>query len=60
MSNQQQYLNAYIEAINKIDDHFEYANKSSKDREFVQKTLSELSEDIKKITEQKQCTHKSS
>ena len=53
MDKQQKYLNAYIEAINKIDDHFEYANKSSKDREFVQNTLIELTESINKIKESK-------
>jgi hypothetical protein len=35
-------LAAYQEAVNKIDDWFEYANESKKDRDFIHKVLDKL------------------
>jgi hypothetical protein len=35
-------LKAYIESINEIDDYFEYANESKRDREFVHSVLNKL------------------
>lgn len=40
-------LQVYQEAINKIEDYFEYRNESDKDRVYVHKVLVQLSEDIK-------------
>lgn len=42
------HLEHYIKAINKIDDHFEYANESLKDRAFIHKVLAELTENLSK------------
>lgn len=46
------HLEHYIKAINKIDDHFEYANESLKDRAFIQKVLAELTESLSKAGKQ--------
>jgi len=35
-------LDAYIKAINEIDDWFEYANESKKDREMIHGVLEKL------------------
>lgn len=40
-------LRLYVQALNRIEDYFEYMNESKKDREFVQKVLSELTEKLK-------------
>ena len=45
----QQMLKAYQEALNKIDDYFEYSNESEKDKKKVRKVLSELTEELRKI-----------
>lgn len=45
-------LEHYIKAINKIDDHFEYANESLKDRAFIHKVLGELTENLNKTNKQ--------
>ena len=37
----------YIDAINKIDDYFEYANESIKDRKKVYQILGNLTESLK-------------
>lgn len=42
----EQHLQAYIRAVDKIQDHFEYANESLKDRAYVYKVLAELTEDL--------------
>lgn len=42
------YLEHYVKAINKIDDHFEYSNESLKDRAFIHKVLAELTESLSK------------
>lgn len=39
-------LQLYREAINSIDDYFEYRNESVKDREFIHKVLDKLCKDI--------------
>jgi hypothetical protein len=44
-------LDLYIKAINKINDHFEYANESIKDRAFIKKVLDDLTETL--VAEQK-------
>lgn len=41
-------LEAYREAVNKFDDHFEYANESLSDRKRVHMILSELTEKLSK------------
>lgn len=46
------YLKHYIKAINKIQDHFEYANESLKDRAFIHKVLAELTESLSKVRTQ--------
>lgn len=46
----EQHLQAYIKAINKIDDYFEYANESLKDRAYVHKVLAELTEELIKVS----------
>lgn len=42
-------LKIYTEAINKIDDYFEYRSESVKDRDFVYRVLSDLTEELEKI-----------
>ena len=36
----------YQDAINKIDDYFEYSNQSISDREFIHKTMDTLTANI--------------
>lgn len=43
-------LMAYVEAINKIDDYFEYRASSSQDTRIVRKILTELTNKLKDIT----------
>ena len=43
---QEMRLAAYQKAINSIDDYFEYANESARDRAFVHKVLATLLEDL--------------
>ena len=40
---------AYQHALNKIDDFFEYANESKKDREFIHGVLDNLTLKLSKI-----------
>ena len=47
MSRIEKILQAYVEAVNKIDDFFEYRNESKSDREAVHKILKELTKDLK-------------
>jgi len=42
-------LEEYKKAINKIDDWFEYMNESKKDREFIHRTLNNLTIKLEKI-----------
>lgn len=42
LSKKDQVLTAYVEAINEIDDYFEYRNESKKDRERVHMILEKL------------------
>jgi hypothetical protein len=42
-------LEEYKKAINKIDDFFEYANESKKDREFIHGVLDNLTGKLAKI-----------
>lgn len=44
---EKEMIDHYIKAINKIDDYFEYANESIKDRAFIHKVLEELTNDIR-------------
>ena len=44
-----EYLKHYVEAINKIDDYFEYRSDSLKDRNFVYGVLFKLSDNIKTL-----------
>lgn len=46
---EKEMIDNYIKAINKIDDYFEYANESIKDRAFIHKVLEELTNDIRGI-----------
>lgn len=39
-------LSAYIHAVNQIDDYFEYANESTKDRAKVKLILTDLTKKI--------------
>ena len=48
MSNNIEILSAYANAINKIDDYFEYRNESKVDRDFVHVVLAKLEADIRK------------
>lgn len=48
----EKFLNAYIKAVDKIQDHFEYANESVKDRAFIHKVLAELTENLSKTNKQ--------
>lgn len=50
--NSDKLLRCYQEAINKIDDYFEYRNESLRDREYVHKVLEQLTEDIAKEREE--------
>ena len=47
----EKFLTAYIKAVDKIQDHFEYANESLKDRAFIHKVLAELTENLSKVNE---------
>jgi len=47
-------LNAYMEAINEIDDFFEYANESRTDRKRVHEILGRLTEKLVKIYNHKE------
>lgn len=40
---------AYREAINEVDDYFEYRNESKKDREFIHKVLIKLTNRLSRI-----------
>lgn len=42
-------LNIYIQAVNELDDYFEYRNESTKDRAFVFDAIGNLCEKIKSI-----------
>ncbi len=42
-------LEAYTHTINRIDDWFEYANESKKDREFIHQHLDALAKRLQKI-----------
>ena len=42
-------LEEYKKAINRIDDFFEYANESEKDREFIHGVLDNLTDKLTKI-----------
>ena len=44
-------LEAYKTTVNRIDDWFEYANESVKDREFIHKELDKLTAKLTKIYE---------
>ena len=44
-----EYLKYYIEAINKIDDYFEYRSDSTKDRSFVYGVLDKLSDRLESL-----------
>ena len=44
-----EYLKHYVEAINKIDDYFEYRSDSLKDRNFVYGVLDKLSDNLKTL-----------
>jgi hypothetical protein len=46
-----EYLKHYVEAINKIDDYFEYRSDSLKDRNFVYGVLDKLSDNLKTLEE---------
>lgn len=45
-------LEAYKDTINRIDDWFEYANESKKDREFIHGELDKLTEKLTRIYRQ--------
>jgi len=40
-------LTIYEQAINRIDDHFEYRHESEKDKNFVRRTLAMLTSQLK-------------
>lgn len=44
-----QNLKPYRNAINRIDDYFEYANESLKDREFIHNQLDAITEHLQRI-----------
>jgi hypothetical protein len=46
-------LLAYQTTINRIDDFFEYANESTKDREFIHRELDKLTNKLVKINQEK-------
>ncbi len=41
----------YSNAINKIDDYFEYTNESLKDRKFIHNTLDQVTDELDKLIE---------
>jgi len=45
----EQALREYKKTINRIDDFFEYANESKKDRAFIQEQLDGLTKRLEKI-----------
>jgi len=45
----EQALKEYQKTINRIDDFFEYANESKKDRAFIHEQLDKLSSRLEKI-----------
>jgi len=47
-------LAAYTETINDIDDYFEYASESQRDRNYVHEILGKLTEKLTKIYKHKQ------
>jgi len=46
-------LEIYREAINKIDDYFEYRNESERDKTFVMGVIDEITPKIQKLQEGK-------
>lgn len=48
-----EYVECYVEAINKIDDYFEYRSESVKDRSFVYGVLDKLSDKLKALEEKR-------
>lgn len=46
MKNAEQYLQHYQNAINKIEDYFEYSNQSEKDKLVVMEIVDELSRNL--------------
>ena len=42
----QEILNSYIKAINRIDDYFEYSNESQKDKAAVMEIINNLQEEL--------------
>lgn len=45
----EQALEEYRNTINRIDDFFEYANESKKDRKFIHEQLDSLTKRLQKI-----------
>ena len=41
----------YIEAINRIDDYFEYSNESAKDKKFVMSVIDQLTDQLSPLAE---------
>jgi hypothetical protein len=51
MCKTKQMLKYYQEALNKIEDYFEYSNKSSEDKMRVMKIIDDLTTDLRKMNE---------